>query len=144
MRLPNHGLQVAASRECCGREHLVLEVLEADVVVFMSVHAATVASRTMLFMTQVCTADNGDTLIRIKAVPGASRDAVVSLLGDRLKIRITAPPEGGKANKAICRILSKVLVCPVTIEAGHGSQLKTARAHGSSPARVAKTLGLPG
>ncbi|MDG2476736.1 MAG: DUF167 domain-containing protein [Phycisphaerales bacterium] len=110
----------------------------------MSMHAANVASRTMSLMTEVCTADNGDTLIRIKAVPGASRNEVGGPLGDRLKVRISAPPEGGRANQAICRMLSKMLGFPVTIEAGHGSPLKTARVHGNSPARVAKTLGLPG
>lgn len=47
--------------------------------------------------------------IAIKAVPGASQDQIAGPLGDRLKIRISAPPEGGKANKAICKLLASKL-----------------------------------
>ena len=47
--------------------------------------------------------------IRIKAVPGASRDSIAGLLGDRLKVRVSAAPEGGQANKAIVRLLAKSL-----------------------------------
>jgi hypothetical protein len=56
--------------------------------------------------------DHADgTLIRVKAVPGASRDAVSGLLGDRVKVRVSAAPEGGKANKAIVRLLAGAIGC---------------------------------
>jgi len=48
-------------------------------------------------------------LVRVKAVPGAKRDEVAGRLGDRLKIRVSAPPEGGKANSAIAALLAKAL-----------------------------------
>jgi len=48
-------------------------------------------------------------LMRVKAVPGASRDSIAGMLGDRVKVRISAAPEGGKANKAIVRLLAKAL-----------------------------------
>lgn len=76
----------------------------------------------------------GAALLRIKAVPGARRDEVAGRLGDRLKIRISAPPEDGKANRAICALLAKELgVKPrdVSIIAGHSSAEKTARIEGA-------------
>ena len=48
-------------------------------------------------------------VIRVKAVPGASRDAVAGMLGDRIKGRTSAAPEGGKANKAIAGLLARSL-----------------------------------
>jgi uncharacterized protein (TIGR00251 family) len=119
-----------------------LEVFEANIIVFMSVHAATVASRRMSLMAQTLQADGADTLIRLKVVPGASRDAVAGLLGERLKIRVSAPPEDGRANAAICQLLKKTLGCEVTIESGHRSPLKTARASGVARSQVAVALGL--
>lgn len=48
-------------------------------------------------------------LLNIKAVPGAKRDEVAGVLGERLKIRVSAPPEGGKANDAIRELLAREL-----------------------------------
>lgn len=92
-------------------------------------------------MAEVFTSDGSDTLIRIKAVPGASRDSLAGLLGDRLKIRITAAPEDGKANKAICRLLRAAIGSVVGIESGHGSPFKTVRVSDAGPKQVAETLG---
>jgi len=48
-------------------------------------------------------------VLRVKAVPGASRDAIAGMLGDRVKIRVSAAPEGGRANKRIVRLLAQTL-----------------------------------
>lgn len=48
-------------------------------------------------------------LLRIKAVPGSSRDRIAGVLGDRLKVAVSAPPEGGKANKAIVGLIANAL-----------------------------------
>lgn len=45
-------------------------------------------------------------LVRVKAVPGSSRNEVRGALGDHLKIQVSAPPEGGKANEAIVELLA--------------------------------------
>ena len=71
-----------------------------------------------------------DVLIRVKAVPGASRQEIAGPLGDRLKVRVSAPPEGGRANKAVCVLIARALgVKPkqVSIEAGRSSARKTVR-----------------
>ena len=48
-------------------------------------------------------------ILPVKAVPGASRDRIVGVLGDSLKIATSAAPEKGKANAAIVSILAKAL-----------------------------------
>jgi uncharacterized protein (TIGR00251 family) len=61
-------------------------------------------------------------LLPIKAVPGASRDQIAGMLGDRLKVRIAAAPEAGKANKAICTLIAQSLGLKpscVEIHSGH-------------------------
>ena len=51
----------------------------------------------------------GGAVIAVKAVAGASRDRVVGVLGDALKIATAAAPEKGKANRAIAATLTKAL-----------------------------------
>ena len=74
-------------------------------------------------------------LLHIKAVPGAKRDEIVGALGDRLKVRVSQPPEGGKANGAIVALIAEALgIKPGDIEivSGHGGPTKTLRIAGVS------------
>jgi len=48
-------------------------------------------------------------LIAVKVVPGASRDRIAGPLGERLKVQVRQPPEKGKANRALCRLLASAL-----------------------------------
>lgn len=59
------------------------------------------------------TAIPGGATLAVKAAPGASRDRIVGVLGDRLKVAVAAAPEKGKANKAIAAALAKALGLPV-------------------------------
>jgi uncharacterized protein (TIGR00251 family) len=80
-----------------------------------------------------------DFTIPVKAVPGARRDEVVGMLGERLKVRVSAPPEGGRANRAICALIAAALgvrARDVEIAAGHASAEKTVRVHGADPERI--------
>lgn len=86
-----------------------------------------------------------DTAVRmwIKAVPGASRDQVAGVLGDRLKVRVSAPAEGGRANDAICDTIARALGIRsrhVTIESGATSPEKIVRIDGVSVERVREAL----
>lgn len=49
------------------------------------------------------------TRLRIKAIPGARRSGTAGLIGNRLKVKVNAPPENGKANEAICRLIASKL-----------------------------------
>lgn len=73
--------------------------------------------------------------INVKVVPGSSRDAVVGLLDDSLKVKVVAPPEGGKANKSLAKLLAKWLeIKPdqVIIKSGHQSRKKIVEIHSCS------------
>lgn len=54
-------------------------------------------------------AARGTVRLAVKAVPGAKRDEIAGKLGDRIKVRVSAPPEDGKANKAICALIAGAL-----------------------------------
>jgi uncharacterized protein len=67
-------------------------------------------------------------VIQVKVVPKASRDEVAGWLGERLKLRVSAPPERGKANAAVEKLLAKVLGLPpsaVRVVAGMTAPLKS-------------------
>jgi hypothetical protein len=49
------------------------------------------------------------TTLKVKVVPNASREQVVGMLGDAVKIKVPAPPESGKANKAVCQLVARTL-----------------------------------
>jgi uncharacterized protein (TIGR00251 family) len=94
----------------------------------------------------IVTDDPSGTLLRIKAVPGAKRDQIAGPLGDRLKVRVAAPPEGGKANAAICALIAKALdlkPSAVTLIAGQTNPEKSVRVEGLDADAVRERLGLP-
>lgn len=74
--------------------------------------------------------DGADVRLWVKAVPGASRDQISGRVGERLKVRVNAPPEGGKANQAIVRLLAQrlgVKARDIAIESGATSPEKVLR-----------------
>jgi uncharacterized protein (TIGR00251 family) len=46
-------------------------------------------------------------MVDILVVPRASRDAVGPMVGDRLRVAVTAPPVDGEANAAVIDALAK-------------------------------------
>lgn len=82
-------------------------------------------------------------LVLIKAVPGARRDEVAGPLGDRLKVRISAPPEDGRANKAVCALIAAavgVRTASVAVVQGRTNPEKTIRIRGVPAPAVAIKL----
>jgi len=78
-----------------------------------------------------CIRISGDFLfLDIKAMPGASKSAFGDIREGRLKVRIGAVPEDGKANEELRSFLAKILGLPkkeIVLEAGEKSRLKTLR-----------------
>ena len=75
-----------------------------------------------------CFRIDGNTIrLEIKAVPGASKTELAGVKDGRLRIRLTAAPEDGKANTELLIFLSKTYNCPkkdLQILCGKKSRLK--------------------
>ncbi|MDI6851983.1 MAG: DUF167 domain-containing protein [Deltaproteobacteria bacterium] len=75
-------------------------------------------------------------ILFVHVVPGASRTGVGGLHGDRLKIKVAAPPEKGAANEALLEFLAKRLGLPkkaLHVSAGAASRAKTVAIQDLSP-----------
>ena len=89
--------------------------------------------------------DNSGVLIHLKVVPGARQNKICGALGDRLKVQVSAPPEDGKANRAVFELLAEVLGVQedrVEVVAGPSSPRKTVRVAGVDAATARAKLGL--
>ena len=67
-------------------------------------------------------------LLDLKASPNASATRIAGISDGRLRLRVAAAPEDGKANAEIKSFLAKRLDCPkssVELLAGEKSKLKT-------------------
>ena len=72
-------------------------------------------------------------LLQLWVQPRASRNEIVGFQGDFLRIRVTAPPEDGEANRLCCRLVAEALgIAPSRIEivSGHASRKKRVRIQG--------------
>lgn len=47
--------------------------------------------------------------LKVKIIPQSSLDAILGWENEELKVRIAAPPEKGKANRALIKFLAKFL-----------------------------------
>ncbi len=85
--------------------------------------------------------DGEDLILRLYLQPKASRDQIVGLHGDELKIAITAPPIDGKANSHLTKYLAKqfkVAKGHIEIEKGELSRHKQIRV--CSPSQIPDTI----
>ena len=83
--------------------------------------------------------------VEVQVMPRASRAGVAGLLGDAVRIRLTAPPLENRANEALVRFLSASLDVPrpsVTIIAGKRGRKKIVRVAGMSRDDIFRRLGL--
>jgi uncharacterized protein YggU (UPF0235/DUF167 family) len=79
----------------------------------------------------------------VKVVLNASRDRVAGRYGDGIKVQTSAPPEHGKANAAVTRILAQFLnLKPAQVEliSSPANPRKQFRISGLTPAQLAEKL----
>ncbi|MHC4153510.1 MAG: DUF167 domain-containing protein [Planctomycetota bacterium] len=84
-------------------------------------------------------------VVGAKIVPGSSRTAICGLLDGTLKVRVSAPPEKGKANKCLVEFLSKKLGVKknaVSIISGQKSPVKQVHVLGISGEVLSRRLNL--
>ena len=84
-----------------------------------------------------------DAIIQVKVLPKSSRNQVLGKEGEIFRIKLTAPPLEGRANKALMDLLSKRLGVPkkdVEIVSGRRSRLKSVRIQGLTQADVNRLL----
>lgn len=65
--------------------------------------------------------------VRLRVAPGARRDELVGRHGEGWKVRVAAPPEGGRANEAVLDLLARELSLPrrsLSIVSGQGGREK--------------------
>ena len=80
--------------------------------------------------------------IRIKVIPGASREGI-EWLGDMLKVKVRTAPEKGRANAAVESLLAARLGLPksaVTVMTGFTQALKTVEIAGIDDAGLRKEI----
>lgn len=69
----------------------------------------------------------------VKVVPRASHNEIAGVQGEAIRVRLTAPPVEGAANKALVRFLAETLKVPerdIEIVAGHKGRQKVVRVSG--------------
>jgi len=77
--------------------------------------------------------------VRVRVSPGASRDRIAGRRGDALKVMVAAPPEKGRANEAVARVLAAALgarPADVAVVQGATSKDKVVRVRGWSAAAL--------
>ncbi len=87
---------------------------------------------------------DGGVVFVAKIVPG-SRTTIAGLLNGMLKIKISAPPEKGKANQHLCKFLAKQLSvkkAAVSIISGQTNPVKNVQVLGISAETLLKKLNL--
>jgi uncharacterized protein (TIGR00251 family) len=83
------------------------------------------------------------TRVRLRVSLGARRNELVGRHGEGLKVRVAAPPEGGRANDAVLDLLARELSLPrgsLSIVSGQTAREKVVRMEGIDRAETERRL----
>lgn len=87
--------------------------------------------------------DETHVVFPVRVVPRASRSEILGSEGGTLRVRVSAPPVEGKANKELVKLLAKALGVSsgqVELISGHKARLKTVRVHGVDSEAVSNLM----
>jgi uncharacterized protein len=87
------------------------------------------------------------TRLKLRVSPGARRPGIAGRYGDAWKVRVAEPPEDGRANEAVLRLLAKTLDVPratVALVSGHSSRDKVVVLDGLEQADTERLLASAG
>ncbi len=82
----------------------------------------------------------------VRVAPRGRRDEIIGLHGDALKVRLTAPPVEGRANRALVKFLARQLGVPsgaVEIRSGHTGRQKRVWVRGVTAEEVRALAAVP-
>ncbi len=83
------------------------------------------------------------TRLRLRVSPGAGRTELVGRHGDAWKVRVSAPPENGRANDAVLKLVAERVGLPrraVSIVSGHSGREKVVQVDGIDLAESERRL----
>jgi uncharacterized protein (TIGR00251 family) len=84
------------------------------------------------------------TRLRLRVAPDSRRPGIGGRHGDGWKVRVSQPPEEGRANEAVLALLAQALELPrsaVTLVSGHTGRDKIVVLDGIDPAEADRRLG---
>ena len=84
--------------------------------------------------------------LAVHVTPKSGQDEVVGWRGSELSVRVTAPPDAGKANAAVCKAIATALRVPKTavrIVRGATSRHKVLEIEGVDEIEVRRAFGEP-
>lgn len=81
-------------------------------------------------------------LIDLWVVPGSSRTEIVGVHGGRVKVRVNSPPEGGRANRDVAKLLRHVFGAKASLVTGMSSRNKVFEIAEVDVDTVTRKLGL--
>lgn len=84
--------------------------------------------------------------IQVKVQPRSTKNEVVGIYGEHLKVKLTAPPVGGEANRMLKKFLGEVFKCGarnVTVLRGETGRVKLVELKGVIVEDVVALAGLP-
>jgi uncharacterized protein (TIGR00251 family) len=80
----------------------------------------------------------GAVLIEIEVQPGASRQGIIGFneWRGRIQVAVKAEAQKGKANHAVCNVLTKIFSVPVTVVSGHTTRQKKVSIEGLTSVEI--------